>query len=331
MTDEEFRSSLTIDKFTSIIREQFAEQKKSLGIMNESVLSEIRGITSRIDSHDKQLASHEKRLDANEARTDMLSVQFELMKQEKLRNNVRITGLPQHALENPIETITIIADTINCAILPSELTCYADRNKSSLIVMFDNHGIKRLFMDKLRERKSLLVVEMFPESQSNSGVYVNDQLTPYFAKIFHEAWNAKKDGRLSSVSSLGGRIKVKRYANGMPITINTELDLIKAIESDPPAENRNDMSNDSSITVNSSKSELNESITRPPHKGTKKTTLHRERQFQPLHSRRLDQHHATGTSNSTNSAKSSSRSGSTHQNGTGGPSQATRGAHKKKK
>lgn len=63
-----------------------------------------------------------------------------------------------------------------------------------------------------------MVEEVF-NTNSNSQIYLNDHLTPYFTKLHVIARNAKKEGKLSSVSSHGGKIRVRKNANDVPITI----------------------------------------------------------------------------------------------------------------
>lgn len=129
----------------------------------------------------------------------------------------------------------IIGDILQLDLLPSDFTVYVDRNKSSLIVSFANHLHKRSVMNALHQRKSLLAEEIYPKIQSNANIYANDQLTPYFAKLFQYAWQAKKEGRIFSASSLGGRIKVKLADNSPVIIIETHHQLDELINENMPS------------------------------------------------------------------------------------------------
>lgn len=122
---------------------------------------------------------------------DEIKLQIESLKQNRPRNNIRLTGLPPIAFDNPIDTVFSIDNILNSGLIPSDFTVYADRNKSSLIISFANYSHKRTFMSALQQRKSLLAEEVFSATESSSNTYFNDQLTPYFANLFQSAWRSK--------------------------------------------------------------------------------------------------------------------------------------------
>lgn len=182
---------------------------------------------SKLTNDDADLETLESDLHADHSRVALLQIDLETIKQERLRNNLRIIGLPSVAFQNPTETIAKVNAILNIDMLSSDFTAYADKNKSSIIVSYLSYSHKRRFMDALKERKSLLVREVFPVVGSSAQIYVNDQLTPYFATLFRIAWNAKKDGKLFSVSSLGGKIRIRRCENDELVTVNSESQLFE--------------------------------------------------------------------------------------------------------
>lgn len=205
---------------------------------NDNIESIKSAIKSEIDSVRAEVSANTQRLDKVESdlrtshsseKVAELSLQIELLKQDRLRNNLRITGLPQNALNDPDDTILRIAEALKIDVIPSDYSVYADRNKSSIIASFASHIIKRYFTDAMRKKQSLFVEEIYESTQSNARIYINDQLSPYFAKLFQLAWQAKKSGSLFSVTSFGGRIRVKKFENGILHTIETEDHLQDAI------------------------------------------------------------------------------------------------------
>lgn len=191
----------------------------------ENVRAEVATNTQRLDKVESDLKSN-----SSNAKVDELLLQIERLKQDRLRNNVRITGLPQSAFNDPDETILRIAELLNIDVIPSDYSVYVDRNKSSIIVAFANHVIKRSLIDAMRRKQSLLVEEILDSAQSNSRIYINDQLSPHYAKLFQLAWQAKRSGTLFSASSTGGRIRVKKFESSQPYVIETEADLQCAID-----------------------------------------------------------------------------------------------------
>lgn len=242
-----------------------AKTNEKIESLHNTLSAEIAGVRSELQTHSNRLDSVENDLkaskqDSNCEKINQLAFQIEQLKQDRLRNNLRITGLPQNAYNDPDEAILRIAALLNIDIIPSDYTVYVDRHKSSIIVSFSSHALKRHTMDAMRKKKSLFVEEVYESTQSNSQIYANDQLTPYFAKLFQLAWRAKKDGTLHSVSSLGGRIRVKKSENSESHIIETETELNTIIACTEPMETESNgkeksrNSQTSSITPNKTKS-----------------------------------------------------------------------------
>lgn len=134
--------------------------------------------------------------------------------------------------------------------LPTDYSVYSDRNKSSIIVCFDSFALKRHTMDAMRKKQSLFAEEIYQSVTSNSRVYANDHLTPYFANIFQCAWRAKKDGLIASASSLGGKIRVRKSEYSPSHTINTESQLNDLIASTEQMETQTEINEVTSLTEN---------------------------------------------------------------------------------
>lgn len=212
------------EKLIELIEKKFTETNKNIESIQTQIQTDMMNFRESLDNHKNRIENIESDLKANGVsnRIDDICLQIELLKQERLRNNIRLTGLPPNAFDDPIHTVMSIDNLLELDLIPSDFTAYTDRHKSSLIVSFASHAHKRLLVNLLHQRKSLLVEEIFPSIKSNSNIYANDQLTPYFAKLFQAAWKAKKDGLIHSASSLGGRIKVKLHETSQPIVIETE-------------------------------------------------------------------------------------------------------------
>lgn len=223
--------------------EQVSELKQLMETLHEKTSAQIMSLQTTLNSDianiKSDLMDHNTRLekienDVNMApandKIEQLSLEIEVLKQDRLRNNVRITGLPQMAFDEPDDAILRIAEILNAELLPSDYEVHADRNKSSLILSFSSHSLKRHVMNQMRYKKSLMAEEIY-ERSSNSRIFINDQLSPYFAKLFQCAWRAKKEGKLFSASSMGGRVKIKKNENGNIHIIQTESQLNEIINS----------------------------------------------------------------------------------------------------
>lgn len=231
-----------------------AKTNDNIEQIHNTLRTEMTSIRTELTEHGSRLDKVECELSNTKSseKFDELSLQIELLKQDRLRNNIRITGLPQIAFDNPDEAILRIAEVLNIDIIPSDYSVYADRHKSSIIVSFHNYIQKRQTMDALRNKQSLFVEEVYDAIKSNSRIYCNDQLTPYFAKIFQCAWRAKKDGSIYSASSLGGRIRVKKLENSTPHTIQTEAELAHLIADQMETETQHNEESQCSHEIDSS-------------------------------------------------------------------------------
>lgn len=216
-----------MEKITNLIEKNFGETNKKLESLQSTLENDIATIRTDLGQHNDRITTIEQDIRAiqESSRFNEIEIQIEMLKQDRLRNNIRLTGLPPIAFDNPTETVIAIDGILHLSLMPSDFTVYADKHKSSLMISFANYSHKRSFMSSLQQRKSLLAEEVFPSIQSNANIFANDQLTPYFAKLFQAAWQAKKEGRIHSASSLGGRIKVKRNETSAAITIETHQQL----------------------------------------------------------------------------------------------------------
>lgn len=157
------------EKLTRLIENNFESTNQNIQTVQTSIQNEIAGMRENIDTHNTRIEKIENQMQncVNQNHLDQIHHQIELLKQERLRNNLRLTGLPSFALDDPVQTIMRIDDLIHLDLIPSDFTAYADKNKSSLIVSFSSYAHKRLLVESLYKRKSLLVEEIFPDTKSN--------------------------------------------------------------------------------------------------------------------------------------------------------------------
>lgn len=167
----------------------------------------------------------------NTDRIESLEATVECLKQKQLKNNMCISGVPPELVKDnkSAAAVIAIAKTLGVEIAQNNFSSYTKASNKFIIVHFYNTRHKQSMMNKIRVKKSLMVEECF-EFRSNSQVYLNDHLTPYFNSLFLMARKAKKDGKLASASSYGGRIRARRSTNDPPIIITSEKQLQALID-----------------------------------------------------------------------------------------------------
>lgn len=169
----------------------------------------------------------------NSDRIDRLEASIEQIKQDQLRNNLCISGVPPEMINgnNTAELVIQIARKLNVELAKGQFSSYAIVENKFIIARFFNIKHKQQLHNKVRAKRSLMVEEVF-DFASNSQIYLNDHLTPHMNKLFLIARKAKFAGHLASVSSLGGKIRAKKRASDAPTVIVSEKQLQTLIQMD---------------------------------------------------------------------------------------------------
>lgn len=204
------------------------EIKKSIVDSNTETQTKVDEITRRVDTIDDTQHQHTEKI-------KMLEINFEILKQDQLKNNVCVSGVPPAMIKQPNNTmqlVTSIAKSLKVELNVSQFSSYAVANNKFIIIHFYNLKHKQMLLNKIRIKKSLMVEEVFSGTQSNSQIYLNDHLTPYFNNLYIIARNAKKQEKLSSASSYGGKIRVRKTENDVPSVITNESQLRSIIDDD---------------------------------------------------------------------------------------------------
>lgn len=166
----------------------------------------------------------------NSGRIETLENTIETLKQDKLRNNICISGMPDGWDGNSNELVLKIAKKLNVNVSSNDFTAYTTSRNKFVIASFHNFAHKQTLLNKLRVKKSLMVEEVYASIKSNNQIYLNEHLTPYFSHLFQIARKAKKDNKLTSATSHGGKIRVRKHKDDAPTIITNENQLQQIIE-----------------------------------------------------------------------------------------------------
>lgn len=215
------------------------EIKASISEANTEINVKIEHVQSRIDICNAKT-------DENTNKISALEVSVELLKQDQLKNNMCISGVPPNSVTNgsTSNVVIAIAKALGLDFNASMFTSYPVAANKFIIVHFYNMKHKQWMMNKIRVKKSLMVEEVLNHS-SNSQIYLNDHLTPYFNALYLSARKAKNDNKLASASSYGGKIRVRKQLSDVPTVITSAAQLRMLIDAD-------DTNNMSQMTINSS-------------------------------------------------------------------------------
>lgn len=212
----------------SDIKRHIDDYKAETNVKIEAIDSKFNALAAQNDEQSNQI--------------DFLQANIEQLKQDQLKNNICISGIPPNLIQNDntADLIISMASKLGVDINRNQFSSFAVAHGKFIICKFNAHNIKQTLLSKIRVKKSLLVEEVFG-GQSNSQIYLNDHLTPHLSRLYLIARRAKKDGALASATSFGGKIRARKNADDAPTTILSEHQLLSLIESDC-GDNTNSMS-----------------------------------------------------------------------------------------
>lgn len=204
--------------------------RDDLSDMKQSLVAITNQNKEKIEAVEQQVESISSVANTNTDRISVLEHTIHMLQQDKLKNNVCISGVPLDEQIKATEAVVKIAEFFQIQIAEYDFSAYATANNKFIIATFHNFGTKQSLLNKIRSKRSLMVEEVFGTLRSNSQIYINEHLTRYFNNLYLMARVAKKQGKLASALSSSGKIRVRKHADDVPIIITDEYQLKTLIE-----------------------------------------------------------------------------------------------------
>jgi Baculovirus FP protein len=162
-------------------------------------------------------------------------------KRQQLAGNLIVHGIPYTSNnENPTEIIMNIAAKLDHPLDESSiLSCsrLTNSNKAAtarapLLVKFANPATKKVLFSKLRERKGLLLSEVYADlpSDSRAKISLRDDLTPLQRSLYKEAKDMQQLFELKFAWMKDGAIFVRQTENSKVYQINSKIDIVKVAD-----------------------------------------------------------------------------------------------------
>lgn len=89
------------------------------------------------------------------------TLENESLKQDKLRNNICFSGMPDGWGGNSNELVLKIAKILNASISSNDFTAYTTSRNSFVIASFHNYAHKQTLLHKMRIKKSIMAEEAY--------------------------------------------------------------------------------------------------------------------------------------------------------------------------
>lgn len=152
--------------------------------------NELKSVTGRISKIDVKVGENSGKIAAVEKsiakmKKDLDSTRFshEINKQSSLRENVVIFGMPKTQGEDIIKTAILVFKAFGCSFEASSFrACYRTRAANTIIVKFADFQLKLRALEA-KKRVALGDVANCTEELRNCPIFINNHVTPYFAKI----------------------------------------------------------------------------------------------------------------------------------------------------
>lgn len=151
-----------------------------------NIKSNIEEMTATIDNLNRRIAALESKPSIVPDRTKTTS--DAITKQDALRKNICIFGIPFSANENLDEVIASIGSAVGFIINKNDVTNAhrAGTNNVLIIATFTNFRKKLEFLSAKKSKRSIRTSELgLTADVPDQPVYVNNHLTPYFSRIFN--------------------------------------------------------------------------------------------------------------------------------------------------
>ena len=185
------------------------------------------------DDLEIQLAAARRKIDDHESEIAELYDLLDALEQYTRKTTLEIHGVPESAYTSTEEVIFKLAEALNADINPNDVEISHKLHRKGIkpiLVKFQSHKVKARMYKERAKLKHVRISDLYPDSTTatrvESGrIYLNENLTSYRRDILKQANQKRKDGLLTSVWSMDGKIFLKTSSEGRPIRIYEKTDL----------------------------------------------------------------------------------------------------------
>lgn len=220
-------------------RLEFKEDLKRLSSRTDSKIATLDGKLSKVTNDMNTLFSRvrdvERRSNSN-ATALSSSDDYELRKQERLRNNITIANFPILPNENYFDILNGVLRAIDCKPATVDEISDAKRvpnSKSNLIIVKFRDFERKLDIMKRKADSSIMlsnILKLEPGDR-NPRIYINTQLTPFYSRLSYLCRHAASNKRIHSGWLSSSGFLVRLQLGQEPVAIANEAELKKLLDS----------------------------------------------------------------------------------------------------
>lgn len=196
------------------ISQQFEQLKTSV----QSTVAENRKLKTSVEILEKKV--------------QYLESEFNKIEQDRYKNNIVITGIPNGEKLNPKEVLTQIGKIIDVDISLDNIIqsrYMSSKNKqtkySPIFFEFNNNIIKHTIMEKIKLNGPIVPAQLNITS-SNKKITIHDYLTDFNKKLLQEIYQLKSEFSIKFIWSKHGAVFARQTETSNIIRINSASDII---------------------------------------------------------------------------------------------------------
>lgn len=207
------------------------ELKGDINRLTQRTDAKFKSIEDRLVATDNDIKTLFSRIRAIESASPSASIDFELQKQNRLRNNISIANVPIEERENLFDIFTQLMEFIGCSRIDVNEVADAKRvrnSKSNLIIVSLVDERRKLEIMKKKIGVKIMAADIFNlgEGDANPRIYINAQLTPFYSHLAYLGRSAVASNRIYSsfVTQYGFFVKLDEKSHPTPIANKAQLD-----------------------------------------------------------------------------------------------------------
>ena len=231
-------------ELSNIVREnnKFAREMAELKKLVQQQKTELDTLKSALEKAenknitlDAELFIARSKIDEQEEEiTELYQLQDEL-EQYTRKQSLEIRGIPAGAYTSTEEAVIKLASALEVPVSEEDINIshtIKGKGAANILVKFQSHKAKSRLYKARTKLKNIRFADIFPNASTATRVaagqgriFINENLTSYRKDLLRKANDKRRDGLVTSVWSLDGKIFVKTSPEGNPVRIYEEEDL----------------------------------------------------------------------------------------------------------
>ena len=218
------------------LSETLTESINNLRVTIETRFNNIDGNLTQVNNDLLHIKEHliQKLLDENASlRSKVSKLEGDLQQnlQKQRENNIEISGIPTEVNDEELETTAIsILTAIDCHVQPNDIqACHrlpSKRGEKKTIMKFVNRKNAEMALQNRKRLMELQTKDLGEKFNGEEKIFINENLTPYFANLAWKCRLLKRKGWLSGLKVFGGTIKISTGDSNEFYKIRSDEDLV---------------------------------------------------------------------------------------------------------